>query len=313
MSAHEQHQHHDGGGHGPGHAAHSHGGEDIDWEAMGAHLEREAELRIPFMGEAAAWIRGMLVESGRGPGSVERVLDVGSGPGVSTSVFAHAFPDASVVAVDGTPALLERAERRAGQQGVADRVTSLQAELPEDFGELGEADLVWTSHVVHHLGDQQAALDAFKGVLRPGGMLAVVERGLAARFLPRDIGLGRPGLQARLEAMHEEWFAEMRAALPGHVDVVEDWPMMLARAGLEYTGSRTFLIEYQAPLDASVREYLHTYLTRVRGAMVERSESGVPEDLAVLDVLLDEESPEGILQRPDAFYLAATTVHTGRA
>lgn len=37
------------------------------------------------------------------------------------------------------------------------------------------------------------------------------------------------------------------------------------------------------------------------------------EDLATLDALLDREAPTGILDRPDAFYLTAITVHTARA
>lgn len=292
---------------------HTHPGTDteMDWEALADNLEGEGELHLPFTQEAAAWIRQLTAEGGRGAGAIGRVLDVGSGPGVATSVFAREFPEAETVAVDGTPALLERAGQRARQQGLS--VTTLPASLPEDFAELGTADVIWTSHVVHHLPDQQAALGAFAGLLRPGGVLAVVEQGLSPRFLPRDIGIGRPGLQARLEAVQEDWFTEMRAALPGHVDTVEDWPMMLSRTGLQYAGSRTFLTEYRAPLDAWVRVHLQNRLKRTRETVAERPGTDAADDLAVLDELLDGESPEGILQRPDAFWLSATTVHTGRA
>lgn len=298
------------GGHGHGHG-HGNGEEDIDWEAMAEHLEREGELRIPFVEEAVAWLRGLLLEGGCGPDTCERLLDVGCGPGVLTTVFAHAFPQAETVAVDGAPSLLERARDRAAREGVAGRVRTVQAQLPEELGGLGSADLIWTSNVVHHIGDQQAALDALAGAVRPGGLLAVVERGLAPRFLPRDIGLGRPGLQARLEAMNEDWFEnEMRASLPGHTQTVEDWPAMLARAGLTPAGTRSFLTDLPAPLEARGRQHLYGLLTRYREVLDERLE---PEDMLVLDALLDEEAPTGIMQRPDAFYLAATTVHTGRA
>ncbi|MFL0392811.1 MULTISPECIES: hypothetical protein [Streptomyces] len=37
------------------------------------------------------------------------------------------------------------------------------------------------------------------------------------------------------------------------------------------------------------------------------------EDLTTLDALVDPDAPTGILWRPDAFYLTATTVHTARA
>ena len=47
-----------------------------------------------------------------------------------------------------------------------------------------------------------------------------------------DIGIGRPGLQTRLDGVRERWFEIMRAELPGSTTVVEDWPAMLTRAGL---------------------------------------------------------------------------------
>ncbi|MFC4492763.1 class I SAM-dependent methyltransferase [Streptomyces ovatisporus] len=300
---------HTGHGHGHGHG-HAHGEDDVDWEAMAEFLEQEAELRIGFAEEAAAWLRGLLLEGGCGPEIAARLLDVGSGPGVHTALLAREFPQAEVVAVDGEPALLERARSRAEREGVGSRVKTLEAQLPEGFGHLGSADVIWTSHVVHHIGDQQAALDALAASVRPGGLLAVVERGLSPRYLPRDIGLGRPGLLARLEALTQDWFSGMRAALPGHTRTVEDWPAMLARAGLSPAGSRSFLTDVPAPLEHAVRSQLRTHLSREREAFDEQLDA---EDKRTLEALLDEDAPTGIMHRPDVFYLAATTVHTGRA
>lgn len=188
-------------------------------------------------------------------------------------------------------------------------MTTQRALLPDDLGALGSADLIWTSNVVHHLGDQQAALDALAAAVRPGGLLAVVERGLSPRFLPRDIGIGRPGLLSRLEAANEERFTAMREALPGHAEAVEDWPAMLARAGLVPAGTRTFLTDLPAPLGATARAHLRDRLSRARETL---DEWLAPEDILALDALLDDDSPRGVLHRPDAFYLTATTVHVGR-
>ncbi|AXK32820.1 class I SAM-dependent methyltransferase [Streptomyces armeniacus] len=307
----DQHQHHQ-----HGHGAHNH--HNIDWEAMAAHLEAEAELLSPFIESAADWLRRAITEAEAGANGdgadgahgVRRVLDVGSGPGVVTCVLARTFPYAETVAVDQGSGLLERVAARAAEQGLGDRVRTRQADLPAEFGALGSADVIWTSHVVHHLGDQQAALESLAGVLRPGGLLAVVERGLPARFLPRDIGIGRPGLQARLDAVVEDRFSEMRAELPGSVGVVEDWPGMLAAAGLVPAGTRTFLTDHPAPLALSAREYLHTHLTRLRDGVGEQLDA---EDRETLDRLVDGDACTGILWRPDAFYATATTVHTARA
>lgn len=276
---------------------------DLDWDALAAHLEREAELRGEAVTEAARWLAG-LHEAGTYGAGVRRVLDVGSGPGVIAAMLAEVFPEAEVVAVDRSAALLERARARSGG-----RLAVQQADLPAEFGKLGEADLIWSGNAIHHLGDQQAALTALAGALRPGGLLAVAESGLPPRYLPRDFGLGRPGFQARLDAVQEDGFAAMRAELPGAVEEVEDWAAMLERAGLTPSGTRTFLAEHRAPLARPVREYLHTQLDRRREQLAEHLDPG---DRATLDALLDEDAPTGVLRRPDAFYLSAMTVHTAR-
>ncbi|WP_030055436.1 MULTISPECIES: class I SAM-dependent methyltransferase [Streptomyces] len=292
MTAH-QHQHHHGHGHGHGPAA------DFDWDALAAHLEHEADLRADAVTEAARWLTGLY-----GDGTVRRVLDVGSGPGVIAALLADAFPAAEVVAVDQSAALLERARTRSGG-----RLGTQQADLPAEFDKLGEADLIWSGNAIHHLGDQQAALASLAGVLRPGGLLAVAERGLPPRYLPRDFGLGRPGFQARLDAAHEDGFSTMRAELPGSTEEIEDWPAMLDRAGLVPSGTRTFLVDRPAPLDRPTREYLHTQLGRLHDRLADALQ---PEDRTTLEALLAEDAPTGILHRPDAFYLSAMTVHTAR-
>ncbi|OPC84554.1 SAM-dependent methyltransferase [Embleya scabrispora] len=276
----------------------------------GPLLEREAELHAPFLEEAAARLRDLALYGDRTLTRVDRILDLGGGPGVASCLLARYFPHADVVAVAPNPALLARAGARAHREGLGHRVHTHHVELPADLDTLGSADLIWAGDVVHHLGDQQAALDALARVLRPGGMIAIAERGLSTRFLPRDIGIGRPGLQARLDAAHEDWFAELRAGLPGARAAVEDRPAMLARAGLVPTGTHSFLIDLPSPLDALPREHLHAELTHRRALLADRLDA---QDLATLDALLDPDADTGILWRPDAFYLAATTIHTARA
>ncbi|MDX6314214.1 MAG: hypothetical protein QOF84_5202 [Streptomyces sp.] len=272
---------------------------------MAARLENSGELQLPVLRQTAERLRDLL-----GPDKeVRRILDIGSGPGVMSCVLAEAFPEARTVAVDAAAALLDRATARAERLGLGARVTTHHAELPEGLDEdLGTADLIWSSRAVHHLGDQQGALDGLARALRPGGLLAIAEGGLPMRFLPRDIGIGRPGLQARLDAAREDWFQAMRAELPGSTSVVEDWPALLTRAGLAAAGSFTLLLDLPAPLDGPARTYLHAELTRLRESMGEPLDT---EDRKTVDQLLEPEAPEGILRRPDAFLLSASTVFTG--
>src|SRR5215207_1483183 len=138
-----------------------------------------------------------------------------------------------VLAIDREAVLLDRVRKRAQAAGLADVVQTVRADLaglryavPEPVA------LAWAGHVVHHAGDQAAGVAALADVLAPGGVLALAEGGLQPRSLPWDVGVGRPGIEGRLLAAHEEWFAAMRAGLPGAVRDPRGWPAMLRAAGL---------------------------------------------------------------------------------
>ncbi|MGW9116811.1 class I SAM-dependent methyltransferase [Streptomyces sp. NPDC055663] len=301
MSQPTGHGHHHGAPQGH-HHDHDHG--DLDWDVMGPMLEQEAEISRPQYEEAARWIAGLPTAP-----KVRRVLDIGSGPGVIACLLAEVFPEAEVVAVDGTAALLERTRARAERLGLGDRVGTRHAEIPDDLEGLGEADLIWAGNALHHMGDQRAVLAGFAALLRPGGTIALAEGGLQPRRLPRDIGMGRPGLEARLEAINADRFENMRAALPGTKRETEDWGALFTAVGLEPQGTRSFLLDLPAPLPDRARDHVVAELTR-RREMFEDDLSA--EDIAVLDRLLDPEDPAGLRRRPDVFLLSARTVHLGR-
>ncbi|KFG72703.1 class I SAM-dependent methyltransferase [Streptomyces mutabilis] len=294
--AHDHHDHrnrHDTG--------HGHDHSDMDWAEMAPLLQAQAELYTPLYRQAMTWMAQEVTEPGL-------VVDVGSGPGVVSCLFADTFPGARVVAVDGAAPLLERARDRAARQGAADRFGTLAGDLPGVLDELDyPADLMWASQSLHHLGDQRAAVAALAGHLAPGGTLAVLEGGLPARFLPRDIGIGRPGLQARMHAVEEDAFAEMRANTPGSVAETEDWPAMLTAAGLKHTGTRSFLLDLPAPLTDEARAYVTTSLSRLRDRIGDGLDA---TDRATLDRLLDPADEAGAHRRQDVFVLVAHTVYT---
>ncbi|MGV9248251.1 class I SAM-dependent methyltransferase [Streptomyces sp. NPDC003710] len=290
------HEHH-------GHSGrHGHSGDTaIDWAVMAPMLESQAELFAPLYERVMAWLAQETPEPGL-------IVDTGSGPGVVSGLFAEAFPGARVVAVDGSGPLLERARARAARLGLADRFGTVTGELPDVLAELDyPADLLWAANSLHHLGDQRAALAAFAERLAPGGTLALLEGGLPARFLPRDIGFGRPGFQARLDAVEAEWFARMRAELPGAVAEAEDWPALLTAAGLKHTGTRSFLLDLPAPVEDRARAYVAATLTRLREALDDGLDA---DDRATLDRLLDPEDEASVHRRSDVFVLKAHTVYT---
>ncbi|MFF3909869.1 class I SAM-dependent methyltransferase [Streptomyces sp. NPDC001848] len=283
--AHEHHHHHT----------------DVDWGALAPLLESQAELLAPMYRQIA----GRLGERGARPGLI---VDAGSGPGAVSCVLAQAFPDARVVAVDGSEPLLERARVRAARLGLADRFSTLTGELPGVLDKLEyPADLIWASRSLHHLGDQRAALAAFADRLAPGGVLALLEGGLPSRSLPRDIGIGRPGLEARLDAVETERFTAMRAELPGVVAETEDWAALMTSVGLRAPMTRTFLFDLPAPLSDEARACVVAEFQRRRDKLADALDA---TDRATLDRLLDPDDKASLHHRPDVFVLEAHTMHT---
>lgn len=242
-------------------------------------------------------------------------VDIGCGGGGMTLALAAALgAPGRVVAVDAEPEVLaavrgrlaERSRPLAGVTLVAADLAGgmepVRAALP------APADLVWASAAVHHLGDQQAAVGTLAGMLGPGGRLALAEGGLPARHLPWDLGIGEPGLELRLDAANDRWFARMRAELPGSVPMPYGWTEALRRAGLTGVTTRTTLREQPAPLTEPDRRALADRFDR----WVDRLRpTGLldPADLAAWDRLLDPADPAWLGHRSDLFRLSARSVH----
>jgi SAM-dependent methyltransferase len=275
---------------------HEHGRHDqLDWSVRGQQLVSEGEVTAPMVDQALGWLAEHV------PGARD-VLDIGSGPGVTACRFAQLWPAARVLAADGAAPLLALARTRAIRLGIDDRFITRQVSLPDDLADLPKADLVWVSGVVHHLPDPVAVLRSLGTLVRPGGLLAIREGGLTARFLPDGVA---PGLLPRLEATAEELVAASEhpaGVLPHH----GGWPDLLRTAGLQPVGSRSFLLDLPAPVSPEVRQYLHGRLATMGEMLGDRITAA---DQATLAGLIDPESPDSVLWRPDVFLLSASTVH----
>ncbi|MFD2397071.1 class I SAM-dependent methyltransferase [Prauserella oleivorans] len=218
----------------------------------------------------------------------------------------------TVFLVDAVDELLAAAREAAQASGGPDvRVEAVVADAgTQPLDELvPPADLVWASAVVHHLPDQQRAVDRLAAALRPGGLLAIAEGGLDTRCLPWDLGLGRPGLEQRLNANRDDWFEQMRATMPDAVRMPYGWNTALARAGLADITSFSYLLDHPAPADERVRDFAVERLTWLSEMADEKLDD---EDRDAVRRLLDPESPDYIGNRDDLYLLNARTVHIGR-
>jgi ubiquinone/menaquinone biosynthesis C-methylase UbiE len=286
-----------------------------DEEPVVINWADKAERLGAAVADDAAWYAEMaaaLVEPG------DRVaVDVGcGGAGMAVALSRALSHDALIVGVDGDDTVLAAAHRAIAEAGVADdRIELVRAGLDDNLSALPGvaegADVVWASASIHHVGDQQAAIDQLAALLAPGGRLALAEGGLPKRHLPWDLGIGEPGLEVRLLAADDRWFAKMRAALPGSVRMPYGWTTALREAGLTEITTRTTIFEKPAPLaGADLDKVLDSVSHRVDRA----NESGVldAEDATVWARLLDAEDVMWIGRRDDVYSLTARCVHRGR-
>ncbi len=104
---------------------------------------------------------------------VERVLDLGCGTGGSTIVLAQ-DTGAQVTAVDIHPPFLATLREQAEQLGLADRITTVAADMANATSFGVDFDLIWAEGSAYSIGFENA-LRRWQPLLRPGGCLVVTE------------------------------------------------------------------------------------------------------------------------------------------
>lgn len=265
--------------------------------ALAGLLELDAEVLRTFHDETAAWVHDQAADL-----ACTRILDLGSGIGIGALALAHYFDKADITALDISPYLLQRLRERAGDLGLADRIHTVEADLDAAWPPLDPADLAWASTSLHHMQDPDRVLATVHAALRPGGLLAVAELDAFPRFLPEDLGFGRPGLEDRCHAALAGHMAEQ---LP-HLGA--DWGPYLTRAGFTVQAQRTFTIDPARPLPAATGRYARLALQRIRSGVDARVDA---DDLAALDTLLGD-GPEGVLRREDLTVRGARTLWIAR-
>jgi 2-polyprenyl-3-methyl-5-hydroxy-6-metoxy-1,4-benzoquinol methylase len=269
------HTHHDAHGH-IGHAQVA----DSD-VALARLLELDGVVLAPYLSE----LTGLLAE--RAPSAPARILDLGSGPGTGTFALARQFPAAHVMAVDISPQMLHRLHKQASAHGVADRVSTIEANIDEPWTKINEGgpyDLIWSAAFLHHVADPARTFTRSFEQLRPGGLIAVTEMDFFPRFLPEDTGIGRPGLEARLHAA-----TNIR---PPH-----EWTADLTHAGFTLEERHPFEIRLDhTQAGPSLNAYAHDCLAELRSHAASVLDA---DDLAALDALLDETRPHSIVRRDD--------------
>jgi trans-aconitate 2-methyltransferase len=150
-----------------------------------------------------------------------RVADLGCGPGNSTRLLCERWPEADVVGIDGSAAMLAKAEG----SGLRARwlVSDVAAWTPD-----APFDLLFSNAALHWLPDHASLLPRLLSHLRPGGVLAVqMPRNFAApsHTLLREVASAGPWAASlaphldRQPVAAPEWYHDLLAPLATALDI----------------------------------------------------------------------------------------------
>ena len=186
----------------------------------------------------------------------ERVIDAGCGSGRVTELLAERLPEGSVVALDGSPAMVEGARARLARFG--NRIEYLVADLGQPIPLAEPADAVLSTATFHWVPDHGALFRHLAAVLRPGGRL-VAQCGGAGNVA---------SIKGILATIGDGWLG------PAHYETPEATTERLAAAG--FVDVRCWLSE--EPTRFEPGEPFETFLaTVVLGPHVDRLPSAERE------------------------------------
>lgn len=130
------------------------------------------------------------------------VVDLGCGPGTTTIGLADHWPEATILGVDSSPAMIERARASNEHPTVAFELAELQTWRPPD----GTVDVIVSNATLHWVPHHVDLFDRWLRALRPTGALAFQVPGnfeAPSHTLLRDLALSprwRGTLAASTEA-----------------------------------------------------------------------------------------------------------------
>ena len=220
-----------------------------------------------------------------------RVVDLACGDGFYARRIADRLgPGGSVTGVDLNPAYLSEAQRRSGRRTGRATIDFVVASFdrmpfPDDT-----FDFAWCAQSLYSLPEPVVVLRHLARVVRPGGIVAVLENDTMHQvLLPWPVGLELPLRSAELRALSEE------TRNPSKYYVGRRLPAVMAAAGLEPVIMTTRAIDRQAPFGEAERALLQSYLDELSKRVTPYLDESLLQELRRLS---DPTSPQHMLRQP---------------
>lgn len=129
-----------------------------------------------------------------------RAIDLGCGPGDITVRFWKAWPQCSVLAVDGAASMLKLAQQAVTAATATQHITLRQLHLPDNALASHTFDTVLSNSLLHHLADPMVLWQTVKQLAAAGAAIWIMD-------------LARPDSDAGLDALLQRYAADAPAVL----------------------------------------------------------------------------------------------------
>jgi trans-aconitate 2-methyltransferase len=210
----------------------------------------------------------------------ERAMDAGCGTGRVTALLRDRLPRGMVVALDGSPSMIERARTRLGDE----RVEFVVADLTRPLPPIEPVDAVLSTATLHWIADHDALFASLAAVMRPGAQLAAQCGGAgniaSIQSALEEIGEGFEGpkhfttpdaTRARLQAAGfveiETWLHDEATPVPA--DDLEPYLEAICLGdhveGMDPAERRAFAHRVAARMPAPVIDYVRLNIRARRG------------------------------------------------
>jgi demethylmenaquinone methyltransferase / 2-methoxy-6-polyprenyl-1,4-benzoquinol methylase len=140
---------------------------------LGPTYDRYA--RLLSLGQDPRWRRFL---TSRVPLEAERVLDVATGTAAVALELARAQPSRTVVGIDQSPEMLASGRERVAAAALAERVELLEGRAEALPVPDASFDALTFTYLLRYVEDVPSTLRELARVVRPGGVVAMLEFGL---------------------------------------------------------------------------------------------------------------------------------------
>jgi len=221
------------------------------------------------------------------------ILDVGCGDGFFATLLAENA--GRVIGLDNSEAFMRQAQATAASQNNIEFVKGDVRKLPQHDASI---DVVWSAHSMHSYPDIQQSLREFRRVLKPNGVLAVLESDNVHSVMlswPPDLELAVRQAEHREIGNEDSYIGTYfpRFAL-----------RLLNEQGFEDFRPEYFLFHRFGPAGESLTEFVTLYLQN----LVERTAEHLTDKMRSRLALLADPSSDKFLPRQKTFFFGSLQV-----